>query len=192
MKKTSPSSTILVFLDRDGVITTESGEFITRPEDITYIPGSLQALRLLKEAGILTAIVSNQSGVGRGMMSQEQLMAVHDRMMSDIRQAGGRITIARYCPHKPDEDCECRKPKAGMLEEILKTLSREKGIIPENRYIIGDNERDITAGKAVDCEPILVLSGCLQQKDVRALKVAPKMVFPDLLWAVRWLLAYNK
>jgi D-glycero-D-manno-heptose 1,7-bisphosphate phosphatase len=183
---------LLVFLDRDGVITVEDSEFIKTLQEVAYIPGALYALNLLHQAGAHIALVSNQSAVGRGLMTMDDLKAVHNRILEDIQSAGGDITVSRYCPHRPDEDCPCRKPKPAMLQEILNLLESEIGIVPKRKYMIGDSEKDIIAGTAVGALPIVVLSGILKQQDIKNMEVKPQQVFPDLLWAVRWILTQDR
>jgi len=185
------NSNLLVFLDRDGVITVENSESIKTPQEVEYIPGALFALRLLHQAGALIALVSNQSVVGRGLMTMDDLKVVHNCILKDVQKAGGDITISRYCPHSPEDDCPCRKPKPAMLQEILQLLDTEMGIVPKRKYMIGDNEKDLLAGDAVGAAPIAVLSGKLKQKDIKSLEIKPHQVFPDLLWAVRWILTTN-
>ena len=108
----------LVILDRDGVINHDSDSYIKRPEEWKAIPGSLEAIARLTQAGYHVVVATNQSGVGRGLFEMSTLNAIHDKMHRAVSQAGGRIDAVFYCPHAQEANCECRKPKAGLLEEI--------------------------------------------------------------------------
>jgi len=144
-----------VLLDRDGVINFDSPDYILSPEQWNPIPGSLEAIARLTKAGIAVAIVSNQSGLGRGMMSEELFHAIHAKMLLAIEEAGGMLTHAAYCPHKPDDGCDCRKPKPGLIHEALAAL----GVKPEESVMIGDSTRDIEAAQAAGVPSMLVQTG---------------------------------
>jgi len=144
-----------VLLDRDGVINFDSPDYILTPEQWLPIPGSLQAIARLTSAGIVVAIVSNQSALGRGMIDQENFNAIHARMMLAIEQAGGFISHVAYCPHAPDEGCACRKPKPGMIEDSLAAC----GVAADGAVMIGDSVRDMQAAHAAGVQGMLVRSG---------------------------------
>lgn len=145
----------LIILDRDGVINFDSDEFIKSPEEWHPIPGSIEAIAHLCKAGYTVTIASNQSGVGRGYFSIQTLGAIHKKMIDAIEEAGGHITCLVFCPHKPDEGCDCRKPKPGMLLEIAKELNADL----TQSLLVGDAWRDIEAGLAVGAKTALVLTG---------------------------------
>lgn len=144
-----------VLLDRDGVINFDSPDYILSPDQWLPIPGSLEAIAALTAAGIPIAIVSNQSALGRGMFDAETMRAVHDRMIDAIEAAGGRIAHTAYCPHAPEDGCDCRKPKPGLLVEALAALGVDAG----DALMIGDSIRDVEAAVAVGVRPMLVQSG---------------------------------
>ncbi len=144
-----------VILDRDGVINRDSAEFVKTPDEWQPLPGSIQAIAALCAAGFRVAIASNQSGVGRGLLDAAALDAIHRKMMTAVGTAGGRIATTEYCPHRPDADCECRKPRTGLLQRIADTLEIDLANVP----CIGDSRRDIEAALAVGARPILVLTG---------------------------------
>ncbi len=148
---------VAVLLDRDGVINFDSPDYILSPEQWLPIPGSLQAIARLHAAGIKVTIVSNQSGLGRGMMTQDSFNAIHAKMMLAIEQAGGFISHVSYCPHGPDAGCDCRKPKPGMVLETLKALDLSE--TPERALFIGDSMRDVQAAHAAHVPALLVQSG---------------------------------
>jgi D-glycero-D-manno-heptose 1,7-bisphosphate phosphatase len=144
-----------VILDRDGVINQDSEQFIKTPEEWKPIPGSLEAIARLHQAGYRVVVASNQSGVGRGLFDMAMLNSIHARMHKLVAQAGGRIEAVFFCPHPADSACDCRKPKPGMLREISKRYHLELKGVPA----IGDSLRDLEAAIAVGARPILVLTG---------------------------------
>ena len=145
----------LVILDRDGVINFDSVEFIKKPQEWKPIPGSLEAIARLNQAGYRVVVATNQSGVGRGLLDMATLSAIHDKMHRALAQLGGRIDAVFYCPHAQDANCTCRKPKAGMLEDIARRFNVDLAGVPS----IGDSLRDLEASAAVGAQPILVLTG---------------------------------
>ena len=153
----TPRRPLAVLLDRDGVINFDSPDYILSPEQWQPIPGALAAIARLHAAGIALGIVSNQSGLGRGMMDQDHFNAIHAKMMLAIEQAGGFISHVAYCPHRPDEGCACRKPKPGMVVDTLQAL--ELADQPERALFIGDSTRDVAAAHAAGVTAMLVQSG---------------------------------
>ena len=145
----------LVILDRDGVINFDSDAYIKRPVEWKAIPGSLEAIALLTQAGCHVAVATNQAGVGRGLFEMATLNAIHDKMHRAVGLAGGRIDAVFYCPHAQEADCSCRKPKPGLLEEIGRRFGASLVGVPS----IGDSLRDLQATAAVGAQPILVLTG---------------------------------
>lgn len=145
----------LVILDRDGVINLDSDAYIRSPDEWKPIPGSLDAIARLTQAGYQVAVATNQSGVGRGLFEMATLNAIHDKMHRAVGQAGGRIDAVFYCPHAMEANCRCRKPKPGLLEDIGKRFSASLKNVP----CIGDSQRDLEAAAAVGGQPILVLTG---------------------------------
>lgn len=145
----------LIILDRDGVINQESPEFIKSPEEWKPIDGSLEAIGRLSQAGYEVVILTNQSGVGRGLISADMLAQIHVRMLDYIQQHGGKIQSILFCPHHPDDNCECRKPKTGLYKELIKRFN----VNLMGTYSIGDSLRDLLAAKAAGATPILVKTG---------------------------------
>ena len=145
----------LVIVDRDGVINEDSGEFIKSVAEWRPIAGSLEAIALLCAAGRRVAVVTNQSGVARGLFDEDTLAAIHGHMRERVRAAGGELAGVYYCPHLPDAGCECRKPRPGML----RTLERELGVSVRGAPFIGDRLSDVVAAEGVGARPILVRTG---------------------------------
>jgi len=145
----------IVILDRDGVINQDSDAFIKTPEEWIAIPGSLEAIARLNQAGYRVVVASNQSGLARGLFDQAALEAIHKKMESSLRKLGGRLDGIYYCPHGPDDNCHCRKPKPGLLLQIAEDL----GLDSIEGVLVGDSLRDLQAAQAVGIKPVLVLTG---------------------------------
>jgi D-glycero-D-manno-heptose 1,7-bisphosphate phosphatase len=147
----------LVILDRDGVINYDSSDYIKSPEEWLEIPGSLKAIALLNKKDFLVAIATNQSGIGRGYYSQETLYAIHKKFFTLLKKVHGKIDKLVFCPHTPKDNCLCRKPKPGMVFEILTYFN----INPthETVYFVGDSKIDMETAIASNCKPILVRTG---------------------------------
>ena len=142
------------FLDRDGVLNEDRG-YIARLEDFVLLPGAAEAVAELNRDGWLVVVFTNQSGVARGMLTAERLDEIHARLRAEIAKAGGELTAVYACPHGPVSDCDCRKPKAGMLHRA----AAEHNIDLTASVAVGDSPRDIAAGHSAGCKTILVLSG---------------------------------
>lgn len=145
----------LVILDRDGVINRDSADFVKTPDEWQPLPGSLEGIAALCNAGVRVCVVTNQSGVGRGLFDEAGLEAINERMRSQVRQHGGEIERIVYCPHRPDDGCDCRKPRPGMFLQ----LARELGTSLDNVPAVGDSLRDLQAARAAGARPVLVLTG---------------------------------
>lgn len=145
----------LVILDRDGVINEDSDEYIKSTAEWKPVPGSLEAIALLTQAGYQVYIASNQSGIGRGLFDFDALFAIHERLQRAVAEVGGRISGIEFAPEHPDEASEMRKPAPGMLKD----LARRLGIGLEGVPFVGDSESDIEAARGAGARPILVLTG---------------------------------
>lgn len=145
----------LAILDRDGVINEDSCDFIKTPEQWVPVPGSLEAIARLCRAEYRVVIVTNQSGVGRGLFSLDTMNKINMRMFELINQKGGEIDAVLFCPHARDAGCECRKPKPGMFHELARRLKVNLTGIPA----VGDSIRDIEAAAAAGAKPVLVRTG---------------------------------
>ena len=145
----------LIILDRDGVINQDSEDFIKSPEEWKPIPGSLQAIARLNQSGYTVVVATNQSGIGRKLFDMATLNAIHQKMHTSAQQVGATIDAIFFCPHMADDNCDCRKPKPGMLQEIARRYDTNlKGV-----HCVGDSLRDLQAGFVLGCKPHLVLTG---------------------------------
>ena len=146
----------LIILDRDGVINQDSDAYIKSVDEWIPIPGSIDAIVALQQKGFTVAIATNQSGIGRGYYSLATLHAMHDKMNALITAAGGTaLTCITFCPHTPEDNCNCRKPLPGLLDQV----AEQTGLPLAGCYMVGDSARDLEAGLARDMQPILVLTG---------------------------------
>ncbi len=145
----------LVILDRDGTINEDSDDFIKSADEWKPLPGALEAIARLNHAGWHTVVVSNQSGLGRGLYEVSDLNAIHAKMYQMLAAVGGRIDAVFYCPHTPADACACRKPATGLFEQI----EDRYGLDLKNVPAVGDSARDAVAAAAVGCEAHLVLTG---------------------------------
>ncbi|MDD1627544.1 MAG: D-glycero-beta-D-manno-heptose 1,7-bisphosphate 7-phosphatase [Methylococcaceae bacterium] len=144
-----------ILLDRDGVINHDSDVFIKSPDQWIPIEGSLEAIALLNAHGYQVIVVTNQSGVARGLFDEIMLEKIHAKMRQLVCEKGGHITAIYYCPHGTDSECECRKPKAGLLKAFAADFHADLTTIA----VIGDSLRDLQAADAVGAQPILVKTG---------------------------------
>lgn len=145
----------LVILDRDGTINQDRSDYVKSADEWLPLPGALKAIARLNHAGWHVVVASNQSGLGRGLFDVSTLNAIHAKMIKLLAAEGGRIDAVFYCPHAPDEGCHCRKPAAGLFEQIGERYGFDLKGVPT----VGDTVRDVVAGVVCGCEPHLVLTG---------------------------------
>ena len=145
----------IVILDRDGVINFDSDQYIKTPSECKPIPQSLEAIARLNHMGYRVVVATNQSGVGRGLFDMSTLNAINDKMYRALANVGGRIDALFFCPHTSENNCDCRKPKAGMLLNIAERFNVNLKSVP----FIGDSLKDLTAAETVGAQPILVRTG---------------------------------
>lgn len=170
----------LVILDRDGVINYDSDQFIKSPEEWKPLPGSLEAIARLSQAGYQVVVATNQSGVGRGLFDMHTLSAIHDTMLKAVAHAGGRIEAVFFCPHTADANCNCRKPKTGMLEEIAARFNADLQGVPA----VGDSLRDLESAAKMGAQPILVLTGKGKKTEAKGNLPPGTLIYADLAVAV--------
>jgi len=144
-----------IILDRDGVINRDSDDYIKSLEEWQPLPGSIEAMVALSRAGHRLAVATNQSGLGRGLFQQADLDAMHQRLLQRVGEGGGRIDAIVHCPHHPDEGCDCRKPRPGLLDQLARQLDWPLA----DSLMVGDSRRDLEAGLARGCRPVLVTTG---------------------------------
>ena len=175
-----------LFLDRDGTINTEV-DFLRSPDELHLLPGAARAIREANAAGLPVVVITNQSGIARGYLTEDDLARVHDRLQSLLASEGARLDAIEYCPHHPtagrppyNVDCDCRKPGTGMLRRSAERL----GIDLASSFLIGDRCVDMEAGQAAGCRTILVLTGYgSTERDECGDRLNVEHVAPDLYHA---------
>lgn len=174
----------MVLLDRDGVICENRHDYVKSWQEFQWIPGSKEAIRLFTELGYLVIVVSNQSVVGRGIITEEMLQDIHRRMVYEIETVGGHISTIYCCTHTPMNKCECRKPAPGLLNRALKDYN----LAPQQGWLVSDTLDDVLMGATSGLGSVLVLTG-KGHPEAAKLKENEKdiKVVNDLLEAVRWI-----
>ncbi len=163
-----------IILDRDGVINQDSDDFIKSVDEWQPIPGSLEAIALLHRHGFRVVVITNQSGVARGLFSLATLNEIHRHMLNETRAKGGLIEAVFFCPHGPDEGCNCRKPATGMFRDVAARLKIEMSGVPA----VGDSMRDLQAAQEVGALPVLVKTG-KGRKTLKMLKKDDSPLSPE-------------
>ena len=187
----------IVILDRDGVINHDSPDFIRHADQWHPIAGSLASIARLNRAGYRVALATNQSGIARGYIRLEQLQAIHAKLRDQLAQQGGALDHIALCPHGPQDQCDCRKPKPGLIDQILQLFAPDQAQSPQqlNLWLVGDSLRDLQAGQQRHCKTLLVKTGNGQQtltQHAQALaQIKPKAIVDDLAAAVDYILYHS-
>ena len=168
-----------VFVDRDGTLAPDVN-YCRRPEDFNLFPETPQAIRMLNDAGFKVIVITNQSGLARGYFTEGTLARIHQKMIDDLKKEGACIDAIYYCPHHPDDNCECRKPGTVLFEKAASDLD----IDLSQSFVIGDREIDIKPGKAIGTKTILVSTGPTKGL---VTAVIPDYKASNLLDATRWI-----
>ncbi len=177
-----------IFLDRDGVVNADSPAYIKSPDEFHFIPQSPEAIALLNRHGFEVILITNQSALGRKMITQDTLEAIFDKMKTGIHRAGGQIKDIFYCPHTPDAGCDCRKPRPGMILEAMARYKIDGG----SAVMVGDSAKDIECGRAAGCgRNLLVATGNGKKALDRLLDkgIAPDFYAKNLFEAAQWIIS---
>jgi len=176
-----------VFLDRDGVINENRPDYVKSWQEIKFLPGAFESLRRLANTPCLIIVISNQSAINRGLVASSTVDDIHSRMRTAVERHEGRIDGFFCCPHRPDERCDCRKPKPGLLLLAAQHFSLDL----HQCYLVGDAATDLAAARAVGCHPILVLTGRGRESLplVKNSQDNQTMVFDDISAATDWILS---
>lgn len=166
----------VLIVDRDGVINEDSPDFIKTPEEWRPLPGSLEALAMATQLGFTVFVVSNQSGLARGIVEVDQLQRIHTRLVTEVARCGGRIDAILYCPHGPDDGCHCRKPRPGLLE----CIAERTGASLQDAIFVGDRLSDLQAARAVGARAVLVETGHGRETAAKLPAHERLAVYPDL------------
>jgi histidinol-phosphate phosphatase family protein len=158
--------------------------YVLKWKEFRFLPGAKRAIKKLTDAGYSIYIISNQAGIAKKYFTLKDLKAITKKMAGELEKSGGKIKAAFYCPHSKEDNCGCRKPKTGLFKKALK-----KGNIDFRKtYFIGDNIRDVVAGKAIGCKTVLVLSGKVKSRNSKGWEAKPDLIKKDLLEAVESIL----
>jgi D-glycero-D-manno-heptose 1,7-bisphosphate phosphatase len=176
----------LVILDRDGVINLDSDAFVKNADEWIPITNSIKAIARLYKAGYQIAVATNQSGLGRGHFNQQDLDDMHHKMVQLVEAEGGHFATIKWCPHKPDAGCECRKPLPGLIDQIKQELGLED---LSGAYMVGDSLRDLQAGEARGCKAVLVRTGKGEKTLATNEGLDNALVYDELADFIDWLLA---
>ena len=180
-----------VFLDRDGVINKDSPDYVKSWSEFEFIPGSLDAIKILAEYNYSVVVITNQSIINRKMASPDDLEFTHAMMKKAVKESGGEIKEIFFCPHKPEEGCKCRKPEPGLILEAQKKY----GIDVKNSVMVGDSAKDIECARRAGCRfAVLVKTGNYQQavSVLEEKKIYPDHIARDLYEAAGWIIAMWK
>ncbi|MBM2841251.1 MAG: gmhB 3 [Bacteroidetes bacterium] len=181
-----------VFLDRDGTLNDEAS-YIRTPDELQLIPGAGEAVRRLNERGIITCVISNQSGVARGYLTEKDLVPIHERLERELARSGGKVDRIYYCPHHPTEGrppyniaCDCRKPMTGMLRKGMDEFNLDI----EQSFVVGDSVVDMQAGNTMKVRTVLVLTGygVTAQQQCATANIHVDHVAPTIVEAVDFIL----
>ena len=178
----------LIILDRDGVINLDSDAFVKNAEEWIPINNSIKAIARLYKSGYQIAVATNQSGLGREYFSQQDLDDMHAKMVRLVEAEGGQFATIKYCPHKPDAGCDCRKPLPGLIDQIKQELQLDN---LDGAYMIGDSLRDLQAGEARGCKAVLVRTGKGEKTLAANEGLDNALVFSELSEFTDWLLAQD-
>jgi len=179
-----------VFVDRDGTLNVNI-DYLSDPAGYQLYPGVAEGLRMLRQAGYFLVVITNQSGIGRGLFTEEALERVHGRMRELLAREGASIDALYFCPHRPDEGCACRKPGTALFERA----AREHGIELGRSFVIGDMGLDIEAGRRMGARTALVPEPRNRDRTLKEMEgwgFRPDFIGPDFLSAVRWILDAGK
>ena len=179
----------MIFLDRDGVINEFPGHglYVTKVKNLHLMPRSLEAIRILTEAGFTIFVISNQAGVGKGVFSKDKLNRITHKMIKVVERHGGKIKKVLYCIHRPDAGCTCRKPGVGSIAKAMRSVNKSLRAA-KGGYFVGDTKADIETGFNAGCKTIFVLSGRENRRYMRTWLVKPDYVAKDLLEATKIIL----
>lgn len=175
-----------VFLDRDDTISRDI-PYCSRPEDFELLPAAGEGVKLLNDADFRIVIITNQSGIARGYFSEEMLGKIHQKMRDDLAQYGAHIDAIYFCPHHPDDNCDCRKPKPKLVYQAVKKLA----IDLKRSYVIGDRLTDLELARNIGCKSAIIPSAP-GKAELENSSISPDYAAPDFISAAKWVIRDNK
>jgi D-glycero-D-manno-heptose 1,7-bisphosphate phosphatase len=177
-----------IFLDRDGVINIDSPQYIKKESEFEFIPGSPEAIALLTKHGYNVIVITNQSMIGRNMISRKVLDAIFKKMQNGVQKTGGRIKGVFFCPHTPEDNCTCRKPEPGLIFKACKKYSLDL----EHSCMVGDSVKDIECALNAGCKKTILVqtgNGIKAQQQLLQKQIIPDYIASDLYDAAQWLIS---
>ena len=177
----------VLFLDRDGVINREADGYVTEWSEFGFLPGAIEAIRRLTEEGYKIIIISNQSSINRGLATKDEIDQIMTNMVTEIEDSGGKILDIYYCPHRPEDKCDCRKPEPGLFFQA----EEKHGVKLTNSWFVGDKLTDVAVAMRVGARPILIRGG----KPVHGIQVTEEdaeTVVDNLSGAVDYIIAMDR
>ena len=177
-----------VFIDRDGTIN-KNVEYLDNPNEFQMYPGVAEGIKTLKDSGFKIIVITNQSGIARGFFTEDTLIQIHDRMKQELSEKGATIDAIYYCPHHPNDNCSCRKPKTYLFEKAIKDFD----IDTSQSFVIGDRMLDVEAGNKIGCKTILIPERKEQvKKEMEESEIEPDFIGNNFESGVEWILKDNK
>ena len=170
-------------MDRDGVINKDRPDYVKSWSEFEFLPGSLDALKLLTLNGYRIILVTNQSVINRGMVTEAGLQSIHQKMTIELAKYGAHVDAIYYCPHHPDDGCECRKPRPGLAYRAIRALNIE----PEQSFFIGDRLMDVIVARHIGCKSIMV-PYAVGQEEIKNGSVYPDYIAPSFELAAKWVI----
>jgi D-glycero-D-manno-heptose 1,7-bisphosphate phosphatase len=180
----------VVFLDRDGVINRDSPDYIKSWSEFEFLPGSLEAIKKLTKNGFVVIVITNQSVIQRKMISLKALEHIHDMMKKTVLSSGGDIKDIFFCPHVPEDECDCRKPNPGLILEA----GEKHRIDLKASIMVGDSAKDIECARNAGCGTVILVktgNGHAAEKQLKEKKIRPDVIVRDLLEAAHWIIYRN-
>lgn len=175
-----------VFIDRDDTISRDV-HYCSRPEDFELLPKAAAGIKLLNQGGFKVVVITNQSGIARGYFTEDMLNKIHQKMVDELAKSGAHVDAIYFCPHHPDENCECRKPKPKLAHQAIKQLH----IDPQQSFVIGDRLMDVELAKAIGCKSIMI-PGEPGKAELSKNSILPDYVASDLVLAAKWIIQRSK
>lgn len=175
---------LVVFVDRDGTVIEEK-DFIKTPDEMEFLPGSIEAIKILRELGYKIIVISNQSGIGRGILTEEMVTKVNESFLERLKKENAEIDALYFCPHRPEDNCDCRKPRTGLIQKAVE----EHKLDLKDAVVIGDKLSDVELGRNLGAKTVLVLTGYGKKEAEKAnvTQRKPDFIADDLYEAVNWL-----
>jgi D-glycero-D-manno-heptose 1,7-bisphosphate phosphatase len=175
-----------VFIDRDDTISRDV-HYCSRPEDFELLPKAAAGIKLLNQEGFKVVVITNQSGIARGYFTEDMLNKIHQKMVDELAKSGANVDAIFFCPHHPDDNCECRKPKPKLAHQAIEQLL----IDPQQSFTIGDRLMDVELAKVIGCKSVMIPSEP-GKTELRKSSISPDYIASDLVSAAKWIIQQSE